>query len=64
MRRTGLAFIVIGLVVPRVIDWYETVNRLDIRRDIGVLPWMILATVGAVLLLASLFSGEGTAGED
>ena len=47
MRKTrliGLGLVVIGVAVPYAIDAYETAHALDIPRDIGVLPWFIMAT--------------------
>ena len=58
MRWTGLALIAVGVTVPRLIDWYETVNRLDIKRDVGVLPWVILGAVGFAVVVASFRRGR------
>jgi len=55
LRVIALILIVVGLVVPVVIDKYETANHLDISRDIGVLPWLILTGLGVFLFLYSLF---------
>jgi hypothetical protein len=45
--------IVLGLAVPRAIDWYENRHALDIPRDFGVLPWLVLTVVGAAILIVS-----------
>ena len=47
------AMIVTGLIVPYIIDAYETANHLDISRDIGVLPWLILTIAGGAVLIWS-----------
>jgi len=52
-RLIGLALILIGIAVPRAIDAYETAHSLDIPRDIGVLPWLIMTIVGIWLFLGS-----------
>ena len=59
LRLTGIVLVAIGFAVPALIDWYETVNYLDIKRDIGVLPWVIVGAVGFVLILASFFKAPG-----
>ena len=53
LRNTGIVLIVIGLVVPIVINAYEEANHLDISRDIGSLPWVIMTIIGAGLLIYS-----------
>jgi len=52
-RTIGAVLIAVGLATPQIIDRYEAANHLDIARDIGVLPWMIMTGVGAVILLLS-----------
>lgn len=52
--KLGLAFVFIGLVVPQVIDAIETANSLNIKRELGVLPWLILTVAGVGLLVRSL----------
>lgn len=58
MRRQQLfatALVLIGLGVPRVVDAVEIAYGLDIKRDVGVLPWLLAAVVvalGGCLLLA------------
>ena len=54
LRITGVVMVALGIAVPRVIDWYESAHALDIPRDIGVLPWLILGVIGAVLVAFSL----------
>lgn len=51
---TGFCFIITGLVVPWGIDCYETANSLDISRDIGSLPWIILMAAGVILIVLAL----------
>jgi hypothetical protein len=51
--KPGIAFVMAGLVVPRIIDAIETAYSLDIKRDVGVLPWLILTIAGVGLLLRS-----------
>ena len=53
LRVTGVFMVVLGLAVPRAIDWYENRYALDIPRDIGVLPWLVMTAAGAVILIAS-----------
>lgn len=55
LRVIGLALVLIGLVVPWAIDAYENANRLDISRDIGSLPWLILLILGLGILIYSFF---------
>lgn len=52
-RLLATAIIAIGLIVPIVIDRYETANHLDISRDVGALPWLILTVIGVVLFALS-----------
>ena len=49
-----MAFVIVGLIVPQIIDAIETANSLDIKRDFGVLPWLILTIIGVGLLIQSL----------
>ncbi|AWL10702.1 hypothetical protein HMF8227_00194 [Saliniradius amylolyticus] len=51
--KVGVALVITGLVVPEIIDAVETAYRLDIKRDFGVLPWLIMTIVGAIILLRS-----------
>lgn len=56
MRRSrliGLLLIVTGIAVPQAIDAYETANHLDIPRDIGVLPWLVMTVAGIAIFLNS-----------
>jgi hypothetical protein len=53
LRLTGIILVVLGIAVPRAIDWYETVHTLDVPRDIGVLPWVVLGIAGAVMVAIS-----------
>lgn len=46
---SGIAFLLLGLGVPRLVDAIEFAYKLDIPRDYGVLPWLILMGVGAIL---------------
>lgn len=46
--------IVTGLIVPEIIDAVETAKQLDIKRDIGVLPWMVMTIIGIGVLIGSL----------
>jgi len=52
-RLIGLALIVVGFAVPSAIDAYESANYLDIPRDVGVLPWVMMAVAGIIMILAS-----------
>lgn len=54
-RLFGVIAVIIGVIVPIAIDKYETVNHLDISRDIGSLPWLILTVVGVILVISSFF---------
>lgn len=58
LRLTGMIMVVIGIAVPRAIDWYENAHALDIPRDIGVLPWLVMGGVGAVLVAISFRKGR------
>jgi hypothetical protein len=49
--KIGMALVIVGLIVPQVIDAIETAYYLDIKRDIGVLPWLIMAIAGAGILV-------------
>jgi|GEM_PF-2728607 len=51
--KIAIAFVTVGLTVPEIIDAIETANHLDIKRDFGVLPWLIMTIVGAGMLLQS-----------
>jgi hypothetical protein len=53
VRLAGILMVVVGVAMPRAIDWYETRHALDIPRDIGVLPWLVVGVVGAVLVALS-----------
>lgn len=53
LRLIGIIMVVLGIVMPRVIDWYETVHALDIPRDIGVLPWVVMSVIGVVIVTIS-----------
>ncbi len=46
---SGIGMLLLGLGVPRLVDAIEVAYRLDIPRDYGVLPWLILMGIGAVL---------------
>ena len=46
---SGIGLLLLGLGVPRLVDAVEFAYRLDIPRDYGVLPWLILMGVGAIL---------------
>lgn len=48
-----IALILIGLGMPRLIDGVEVAYGLDIRRDVGVLPWYVLVGIGAILAVRS-----------
>ena len=52
--KLGSVFVIVGLVIPQLIDLIETANSLNIKRDFGVLPWLILSIIGAGLLIHSL----------
>lgn len=54
-RLIGIIAVVIGVIVPIAIDKYETVNHLDISRDIGSLPWLIMTVIGVILVVSSFF---------
>ena len=54
-RLFGVIAILVGVIVPIVIDEYETANHLDISRDVGSLPWVILGIIGVILVVSSLF---------
>ena len=47
----AVGLILIGLGVPRWVDAVEIAYTLDIRRDVGVLPWYLVTALGAVLFL-------------
>lgn len=47
----AVGLILIGLGVPRLVDAVEIAYDLDIRRDVGVLPWYIVTALGAALFL-------------
>ena len=54
MRRKQLlavGLILIGLGVPRLVDAFEIAYGLDIKRDVGVLPWYFVTALGVALLL-------------
>ena len=53
LRIVAVIFIVVGFVVPRIIDAYEVANSLDISRNVGSLPWLILLIIGVILLIYS-----------
>ncbi len=46
---SGIALLLLGLGVPRLVYAIEVAYGLDIPRDYGVLPWLILMGVGAVM---------------
>ena len=56
MRTTkiGIWLVIVGLTAPHIIDAIETVRHLDINRDFGVLPWLIMTIVGVVFVLRSV----------
>ena len=51
--KIAIVLVTVGLTVPQIIDAIETANHLDINRDFGVLPWLIITIVGAGMLLRS-----------
>ncbi len=53
LRMIAILFIGLGIIVPRIINAYEEANRLDISRNVGSLPWLILLVVGAVMLIVT-----------
>ena len=57
-RLTGYVLILTGITVPQAIGAYETANALDIPRDFGVLPWLIMAVTGVWLVLRSFLTKE------
>ena len=54
VTRIGFALVITGLVVPQIIDAVEVAYSLDIKRELGVLPWLIMTVAGLVVLLKSL----------
>jgi len=58
-RLNAGAMIVVGLTVPYIIDAYETANHLDIKRDVGVLIWWILAGLGAGWMVWTFLRRKG-----
>ena len=46
---SGIGLLLLGLGVPRLVDAIEIAYRLDIPRDYGVLPWLILMGIGGAL---------------
>jgi hypothetical protein len=58
LRVTGIFMVLLGIAVPRAIDWYESANALDIPRDIGVLPWIVMGVAGAVIVAISFRRGR------
>ena len=40
-----------GLGVPQLVDAIEIAYQLDIPRDFGVLPWLVLDVLGLGLLV-------------
>ncbi len=53
LRIVAIIFIVVGFVTPWLIDAYETANSLDISRNVGSLPWLIMLIVGVFILIYS-----------
>ncbi len=53
LRIIAITLMIIGVVVPRIIDAYEVANSLDISRNVGSLPWLILLIIGVVMLIYS-----------
>ena len=51
-RSFGLGLVLIGLGVPRLVDAIEIAYGLDIKRDVGVLPWYIVTALGLLIMLA------------
>ena len=50
-RLFAIGLVLIGLGVPRLVDAVEIAYRLDIRRDVGVLPWYVVTASGVALFL-------------
>ena len=48
---SGIGLLLLGLGVPRLVDAIEIAYRLDIPRDFGVLPWLVLDVLGLGLLV-------------
>ncbi len=46
---SGIGLLLLGLGVPRLVDEVEITYGLDIPRDFGVLPWLILMGIGGAL---------------
>ena len=46
---SGIALLLLGLGVPRLVDAIEIAYGLDIPHDYGALPWLILEGIGAIL---------------
>ncbi len=56
LAETGkMEFTFVGdrLFVPIVIDAYEPANHLDVSRNIGSLPWLIMTFFGVLLVAVS-----------
>ena len=50
-QQFAIGLVLVGLGVPRLVDAVEIAYRLDIRRDVGVLPWYIVTALGVALLV-------------
>lgn len=46
---SGIALLLLGLGVPRLVDAVEIAYGLDVPHDYGALPWLILEGIGAIL---------------
>lgn len=58
----ALGLVLTGLGVPRVVDAIEVAYGLDIKRDVGVLPWHLLTLVGLSLLARAVVGRDRTLG--
>lgn len=60
--RVALGLVLVGLGVPRLVDAIEIAYGLDIKRDVGVLPWLVLTIVGLALLVRAMVKRDPTPG--
>ena len=61
-RLFALGLVLVGLGVPPMVDAVETAYGLDIRRDVGVLPWYLVTALGTGLFLWHTLRARGPGG--
>lgn len=58
LRLIAAFLIAVGLIVPKVIYEYEVANHLDISRNVGSLPWLIMTIIGAAIFIYSFIKRD------